>query len=183
MLEMLETGHEFNDQWIHTGDCVVFVYSVTSRESFLEISKLYDQMQFAKSACSYNPTETDLSDSLSSVSLPVSVPILLLGNKSDKRKDRVVSVEEGRNLAREIGCGFFETSAKTMTNVVKAFSGVVDSCRQEQCQRAIKEMRIGSFSPARGQERGLSWKAWLLPGRIMKGGDREYRLRKFCSSR
>ena len=41
-----------------------------------------------------------------------SVPIVLVGNKSDLHNDRSVSVEEGKVLAKEMKAIFLETSAK-----------------------------------------------------------------------
>lgn len=41
-----------------------------------------------------------------------SVPIVLVGNKSDLHNDRSVSVEEGKALAKEMKAIFLETSAK-----------------------------------------------------------------------
>ena len=41
-----------------------------------------------------------------------SIPIVLVGNKSDLHNDRSVSVEEGKALAREMKAIFLETSAK-----------------------------------------------------------------------
>ena len=44
--------------------------------------------------------------------LDYSVPIVLVGNKSDLHNDRSVSVEDGKALAREMNGIFLETSAK-----------------------------------------------------------------------
>ena len=46
------------------------------------------------------------------MSLIYSVPIVLVGNKSDLHNDRSVSVEEGKALAKEMKAIFLETSAK-----------------------------------------------------------------------
>jgi Ras-related protein Rab-2A len=47
--------------------------------------------------------------------------IMLIGNKSDLDARRAVSTEEGRDFAERNGLIFMETSAKTSTNVEKAF--------------------------------------------------------------
>ena len=47
--------------------------------------------------------------------------IVLMGNKVDCATERVVATEEGRALAAQYGCPFFEGSAATGENVEAAF--------------------------------------------------------------
>ncbi|KAJ4300390.1 GTP-binding protein [Collariella sp. IMI 366227] len=46
---------------------------------------------------------------------------ILIGNKCDWEEKRVVSTERGQQLADELGIPFLEVSAKTNTNIDKAF--------------------------------------------------------------
>ena len=46
---------------------------------------------------------------------------ILIGNKCDWSEKRVVSEEQGKTLARELGIPFIETSAKSNINVEEAF--------------------------------------------------------------
>ena len=52
-----------------------------------------------------------------------SVPVVLVGNKLDLQKERVVSTEEGKRLAESWGATFIETTAKkrdvSVTNLKK----------------------------------------------------------------
>ncbi|KAI4292245.1 Ras-related protein Rab-11A [Pancytospora philotis] len=50
-----------------------------------------------------------------------SLPVLLIGNKSDLKSKREVKTEEGREAALKEGMGFFETSALSGENVAEAF--------------------------------------------------------------
>ncbi|XP_043861139.1 ras-related protein Rab-37 isoform X2 [Dromiciops gliroides] len=52
------------------------------------------------------------------------VVIMLLGNKADVSRERVVRSEDGETLAREYGVPFMETSAKTGMNVELAFLAI-----------------------------------------------------------
>ncbi|KAA3676201.1 Ras-related protein Rab-26 [Paragonimus westermani] len=52
--------------------------------------------------------------------------IALVGNKADETKDRVVSKSDGERLAKESGALFWETSAKTGTNVDQLFQSIAD---------------------------------------------------------
>lgn len=55
---------------------------------------------------------------------------MLVGNKCDKQYEREVSREEGAQLARNFGCDFLETSAKTAVNVERLFTTLVRLLRQ-----------------------------------------------------
>lgn len=150
MLEVLDTaGQEeytaLRDQWIRDGEGFVLVYSITSRASFSRIQKFYNQIKMVKeSANSGSPsgassylaspiTAAAISSSSSGPSLPV--PVMLVGNKSDKAVERAVSAQEGQALAKDLGCEFVEASAKNCINVEKAFYDVVRMLRSQRQQQ------------------------------------------------
>ena len=54
-----------------------------------------------------------------------SVPIILVGNKTDLHVDRRVTQEQGKNLAAEMKAAFLETSAKENQNVEDIFRRVI----------------------------------------------------------
>lgn len=54
-------------------------------------------------------------------SVPRNIPVVLVGNKSDLREDLVISEEEIKIVARELGFHYILTSAKTGENVNEAF--------------------------------------------------------------
>jgi GTPase KRas protein len=117
-LELLDTaGQEqygsLRDQWIKDGEGFVLVYSIALRSSFTRITKIYDQIQRIKNFSS--------------------VPITLVGNKSDVM-EREVSTQEGHALARELGCEFVEVSAKDNKNIEKAFVDIVRLLRRRSRQ-------------------------------------------------
>ena len=49
------------------------------------------------------------------------MPILLIGNKTDLNDERIITYENGKNLADKNNCNFFETSALNGNNVDEAF--------------------------------------------------------------
>ena len=59
---------------------------------------------------------------------------MLVGNKCDKQYEREVSREEGAALARQFGCQFLETSAKTALNVEQLFMNLVRLLRMTKQQ-------------------------------------------------
>jgi Ras-related protein Rab-1A len=46
---------------------------------------------------------------------------LLVGNKSDRTADKIVTPEQAKEFADELGIAFLETSAKSAKNVEEAF--------------------------------------------------------------
>ena len=45
------------------------------------------------------------------------IGLILFGNKSDLKNDRQVSYEEGKNLGNNLGCKYYEGSARTGENI------------------------------------------------------------------
>lgn len=79
----------------------MLIYSVASRASFEMISIIRDKI--------LNATGAD------------TLPMVIVGNKTDLEAQREVPKEEGQKLAESFGAAFTETSAKDNTNVNKAF--------------------------------------------------------------
>jgi Ras-related protein Rab-8A len=59
------------------------------------------------------------------------VPIVLMGNKSDK-PGRTVTVEEGQAMAKEFAVEYFETSAKSGENVESTFFHLAKSILEDK---------------------------------------------------
>lgn len=72
---------------------------------------------------------------------------MLVGNKCDKTFEREVSREEGAALARQFGCDFIETSAKTAQNVERLFVHLVRSLRQ------TKSIEPGPAAPVKKEKK------------------------------
>ncbi|KAK2612383.1 RAS2 protein [Conoideocrella luteorostrata] len=135
MLEVLDTaGQEeytaLRDQWIRDGEGFVLVYSISSRSSFTRIKRFHHQIQRVKESCASSPSYPGSPIAAASPQMPV--PIMLVGNKSDRVTEREVSTQEGHALARELGCEFVEASAKNCINVEKAFYDVVRILRRQR---------------------------------------------------
>ncbi|KAI9676476.1 MAG: Ras GTPase ras2 [Caeruleum heppii] len=178
MLEVLDTaGQEeytaLRDQWIRDGEGFVLVYSISSRSSFTRIQKFHHLIQRVKeSASASSPTATGYAGGYGGSPLspqtsysgvaPGPVPVMLVGNKSDRVTEREVSTQEGHALARNLGCEFVEASAKNCINVEKAFYDVVRLLRRQR-QQAVPRLLDrkgtipgGSSVNYNGQERDPS---------------------------
>ena len=81
--------------------CAIIVYDITNRESFKNINSWIEE---CKTSC------------------PKNICMVLVGNKSDLEDKRIITKEEGLELAEKYGILFFETSAKNGNNVYNIFS-------------------------------------------------------------
>ncbi|XP_077994969.1 ras-like protein RAS2 [Glandiceps talaboti] len=105
---------------LHIGEGFIIVYSITDRGSF-EKAKMFQSL-------------------LHQVRKTKDVPIVLVGNKNDLKNKRRVSLAEGRELAFQIGCSFYEVSGlKGVDNVKKVFHDIV---RQIRSVKDFKAMHV-----------------------------------------
>ena len=81
---------------------IILVYDCTEEKSFSNISNWMKQIEQHASK---------------------DVAKVLVGNKAD-REDKVVDKETGKQLADEYGLDFFETSAKTGSNITELFDSI-----------------------------------------------------------
>ena len=88
-----------------TAQGALLVYDITNTKTFIEVSGWMEQL---KDNCDKNTV------------------IILLGNKIDLKKQRVVSKEQGLELANKYEVDFFETSAKENIGLSEAFQSIVD---------------------------------------------------------
>ena len=87
----------------------ILVYSVTSRFSFENLEVFHRSMRRVKQG---NPI------------------FMLVGTQCDRTRYREVSKADGAALARQFGCDFIETSAKTTQNIERLFINLIRSLRQ-----------------------------------------------------
>ena len=99
------------EQYMRSGEGFILVYSVTSKASFEECKEYQKQILRVKDRSTF--------------------PMILVANKCDLERDRVVSVEEGKLLARSFSCRYVETSAKLRVNIDEAFYFLVRSIREQ----------------------------------------------------
>ena len=91
---------------IKNAEGLLLTYSITSRESFNNLESWLKQLNDAK----------DISK----------IPIVIVGNKSDLEKLRIVKYEEGKEFADKHNYHFYEVSAKTGQNVKEAFYDIFE---------------------------------------------------------
>ncbi|EIW86419.1 ras protein [Coniophora puteana RWD-64-598 SS2] len=113
-VEVIDTaGQEeyatLRDQWVREGQGFILVYSIASRQTFDRLEVFRQSMLKVKRQ------------------KPI---FMLVGNKCDKTYEREVSKEEGVQMARNFGCDFMETSARTAYNVELLFTNLVRALRQ-----------------------------------------------------
>ncbi|XP_063769757.1 GTP-binding protein Di-Ras2 [Pseudophryne corroboree] len=92
---------------ISKGHAFILVFSVTSRQSLEELKPIYEQICQIKG---------DIE----------SIPIMLVGNKSDESQNRELDSTEGEAIAKKWKCAFMETSAKMNHNVKELFQELLN---------------------------------------------------------
>ncbi|KAI9583224.1 hypothetical protein GQX74_012441 [Glossina fuscipes] len=105
------------DQYMRCGEGFIICYSVIDRHSYEEASeyrKLIQRVRFTED-----------------------IPLVLIANKSDLEALRKVSTEEGKNLANQFGCPFFETSAALRLYIDDVFYALVREIRRKEKERAL----------------------------------------------
>ncbi|KAJ7318548.1 ras family-domain-containing protein [Mycena albidolilacea] len=120
---------QLRDQWVRAGHGFALVYSVVSRSSFDRLDILLQSVRRLK-------TET--------------AKLILVGNKSDlNANEREVLEEEVSALARQWGCEFFETSAKTGQNVEPTFLVLIRTLRaaKDPASPAKTQQKSKAFRP------------------------------------
>eukprot|EP01121_Diplochlamys_sp_Union-15-3_P010266 TRINITY_DN2874_c0_g1_i1.p1 TRINITY_DN2874_c0_g1~~TRINITY_DN2874_c0_g1_i1.p1 ORF type:complete len:197 (+),score=36.65 TRINITY_DN2874_c0_g1_i1:101-691(+) len=121
IMDVLDTaGQEeysaLREQYLREGEGFLLVYSIISKDTFEELSE-----QIVPQICRVRDSE-DIGK----------VPIVVIGNKSDLVDKRQVNIAEGQDWARGIGADFFETSARTRTNVDEVFFQLVRRIRLDR---------------------------------------------------
>jgi len=124
MLEILDTaGTEqftaMRDLYMKNGQGFVLVYSITSQSTFNDLTDLREQILRVK--------DTD------------KVPMVLVGNKCDLEDDRMVTKDQGNQLASTWGgVTFLETSARKKINVDEVFFDLVRQINRQMPEKGAK---------------------------------------------
>lgn len=120
ILDIMDTaGQEeyasVRDNYLRSGDGFLCVFAVNDRSTFITLPEIREQLLRVQGD-------------------KPSVPMILVGNKADLVDSRVVSEDEGLNLALEWGCKYMETSAKTRMNVEDIYYDIMRQVHAEKVQ-------------------------------------------------
>jgi small GTP-binding protein len=128
MLEILDTaGTEqftaMRDLYMKNGQGFVLVYSIIAQSTFNDLPDLREQILRVK--------DKD------------EVPLVLVGNKCDLNDQRVITTDQGQDLAKKFNCTFMEASAKTRTNVETIFHDLIRQINKLSPQVQNKKKKGG----------------------------------------
>lgn len=102
-VEILDTAGQdeytpLRETFMHTGDGFMLVYSIVDDQTLEELRSIREQIL--------------------RVHRDKKVPMIVVGNKADMKKDRAVSKEEGKALADEFGAQFVEVSVSKNRTII-----------------------------------------------------------------
>jgi len=129
LLDILDTaGQEeytaMRDQYMRTGEGFLIVFAVNNIKSFEDITTYREQIKRIKDA--------------------EEVPMVMVGNKCDL-PTRQVDMQQARDVARNYGIPFIETSAKTRMGVDDAFYTLVREIKKDRCKGDKQSKRKNVF--------------------------------------
>jgi len=125
LLEILDTaGTEqftaMRDLYMKDGQGFVLVYSIIAQSTFSDLQDIRDQIVRVK----------DKED----------FPAFLVGNKCDLEDQRVITKQDGQNLASKFShCSFFEASAKQSINIKDLFYDLVRQMNKGYGKKSAKD--------------------------------------------
>ncbi|KAF1352489.1 P-loop containing nucleoside triphosphate hydrolase protein [Delphinella strobiligena] len=105
---------------ITLGRGFLIFYSVCSRKSFDRVVQFFNELRQCSGKGLQDITSTD----------SLVPPVIMLGNMNDRNDEREVSVQEARELAKELGCEHMETSAKNGVNITESFLTIASRLKQ-----------------------------------------------------
>eukprot|EP00919_Chromeraceae_sp_WS-2016_P063874 GHVR01151141.1.p1 GENE.GHVR01151141.1~~GHVR01151141.1.p1 ORF type:complete len:212 (+),score=40.14 GHVR01151141.1:88-723(+) len=147
---VLTIGVDFKSKIVKSGDKLLKlqIWDTAGQERFRTITPMYYRSANGI-ALVYDVTKTETFDNMrfwvkELKDADENVQKILIGNKVDLESERAVPYQKGVALAAEFGIPFFETSAKTNTNVDSAFMCIADL------------VRTRCFSDESGGNRGVS---------------------------
>ncbi|XP_066265771.1 ras-related and estrogen-regulated growth inhibitor-like [Branchiostoma lanceolatum] len=144
---------------IRWGDCFIIVYSITDKCSFDEITRIKFLINHV------HGLQNDKVKVGSSNDRKFEPPVMLVGNKKDLLLDRMVKPQEGENMAKMLGCMFFEVSTRESYAEVKtALDSLARECKKRfrssaspgNLRRRISSGRLFSSDKKKSSDRRFS---------------------------
>ncbi|XP_041936939.1 ras-related protein Ral-B-like [Alosa sapidissima] len=140
-IDILDTaGQEdyaaIRDNYFRSGEGFLLVFSITELESFSASSEFREQILRVKPDAE-------------------SIPLLLVGNKSDLEDRRQVAANDARTKAEQWGVQYVETSAKTRAYVDKVFFDLMREVRAKKLSENKEKNGKGGKSKKSVKERCL----------------------------
>ena len=123
-IRIMDTGGQenfdaINETYYRDADCCLLVYDITSEKSFDKVKDYYIQK---------------LKDNCKTI-----IKVLLLGNKTDLKDERIISPKDGAELAQKNGFVFMESSCQDNYNVTDAFTTLIEMTNNELIKTDIKK--------------------------------------------
>ncbi|KAJ8002895.1 hypothetical protein DPEC_G00163710 [Dallia pectoralis] len=120
-----ERYRSITKQFFRKADGVVVMYDITAEQSFTAVRQWLTSVQEGAGE---------------------DIPIMLLGNKTDKENERVVLTKVGEKLAKDCQLIFYECSACSGHNVVDSIVHLARILKEQEDREKEKTVRLGNRS-------------------------------------
>ena len=134
-----ERFHNITTAQFREADGIALIYDVTDEDSFWKIKYWIEQIKL-------NISEEDIS-------------LVLLGNKCDI-KERVVSQQQGKEMAQELNISYFETSALNGKGINEAFKHLAKEIMKKKgdvISDRRKSFRLTSSTQRKNNKKGCCY--------------------------
>jgi small GTP-binding protein len=137
-LDILDTAGQddfapIRTSYMRQGKGFIIVYAIDDRASFEEVEVFHRDLTRTKGT--------------------TNVPVVICGNKCDLEDKRVVSKQEGEELAGKLSGIFFETSALANINIENAFRALVKEIKKQGQPSAAATSNAGQGGAAKKKKK------------------------------
>lgn len=135
------------EMYLRSSSACALVYSVNSRDTFTQVREMYGRVNAYFIENENEASAQDVMPDTTSKGKRKPLLVGVVGTQCDGPNERQVSTAEGRRVALELGCPFWETSADR-TNVDEAFVGMAVEYKEAVLRPLISVPEVLSPAPS-----------------------------------
>ena len=139
--------------WTQNNVGVVLLYSIISYDSFLSLQETWKHLLENRPFIDTKAQPDRDDGTASGLDVTESLPMILIGTKSDLADKREVEYRQGVAFAEALGCSFLEVSSMNGSNVARAAFDLVRTIRDHRVR--VSQRQQSSLPPSGSSRAGL----------------------------